>query len=82
MKEKDKENKFTIRLIEFIKIHDLRLLLFSSLQPEKKLDQEFKNVIDLVLYVFGSLGFEDFTLFIYLDICTIQKKIMIPIIYI
>jgi threonyl-tRNA synthetase len=25
------------------------------------LDQEFKNVIDLVLYVFGSLGFENFT---------------------
>ena len=28
--------------------------------PEQ-LDKEFKNVIDLVLYVFGSLGFEDFT---------------------
>lgn len=28
--------------------------------PEQ-LDQEFKNVIDLVLYVFKSLGFEDFT---------------------
>ncbi len=28
--------------------------------PEQ-LDQEFKNVIDLVLYVFNSLGFEDFT---------------------
>jgi len=28
--------------------------------PEQ-LDAEFKNVIDLVLYVFGSLGFEDFT---------------------
>ena len=27
--------------------------------PEQ-LDQEFKNVIDLILYVFGSLGFEDF----------------------
>jgi len=27
----------------------------------EQLDQEFKNVIDLVLYVFGSLGFEDFT---------------------
>ncbi|CAA0207621.1 threonine--tRNA ligase [Tenacibaculum maritimum] len=26
-----------------------------------QLDAEFKNVIDLVLYVFGSLGFEDFT---------------------
>lgn len=26
-----------------------------------QLDQEFKEVIDLVLYVFGSLGFEDFT---------------------
>ena len=26
-----------------------------------QLDQEFMNVIDLVLYVFGSLGFEDFT---------------------
>ncbi len=26
-----------------------------------QLDQEFKNVIDLVLYVFGALGFEDFT---------------------
>ena len=26
-----------------------------------QLDQEFKNVIDLVLYVFGSLGFKDFT---------------------
>lgn len=25
-----------------------------------QLDQEFKNVIDLVLYVFGSLGFENF----------------------
>ena len=25
------------------------------------LDQEFRNVIDLVLYVFGSLGFADFT---------------------
>lgn len=25
-----------------------------------QLDAEFKNVIDLVLYVFGSLGFEDF----------------------
>ena len=29
-------------------------------QPDQ-LDQEFKNVIDLVLYVFGSLGFENFT---------------------
>ncbi len=28
--------------------------------PEQ-LDSEFKNVIDLVLYVFGALGFEDFT---------------------
>jgi len=28
--------------------------------PEQ-LDEEFKNVIDLVLYVFSSLGFEDFT---------------------
>jgi threonyl-tRNA synthetase len=27
----------------------------------KQLDDEFKKVIDLVLYVFGSLGFEDFT---------------------
>ncbi|MFD0993386.1 threonine--tRNA ligase [Tenacibaculum geojense] len=26
-----------------------------------QLDSEFKNVIDLVLYVFGSLGFKDFT---------------------
>lgn len=26
-----------------------------------QLDDEFKNVIDLVLYVFGSLGFKDFT---------------------
>ncbi|WP_248722545.1 threonine--tRNA ligase [Seonamhaeicola sp. ML3] len=26
-----------------------------------QLDEEFKNVIDLVLYVFKSLGFEDFT---------------------
>ncbi|CAL2101321.1 threonine--tRNA ligase [Tenacibaculum sp. 190130A14a] len=26
-----------------------------------QLDSEFKNVIDLVLYVFSSLGFEDFT---------------------
>ena len=26
-----------------------------------QLDDEFKKVIDLVLYVFGSLGFEDFT---------------------
>ncbi|MGB1445485.1 MAG: threonine--tRNA ligase [Flavobacteriaceae bacterium] len=26
-----------------------------------QLDKEFKKVIDLVLYVFGSLGFEDFT---------------------
>lgn len=26
-----------------------------------QLDDEFKNVIDLVLYVFGSLGFENFT---------------------
>ncbi len=26
-----------------------------------QLDEEFKNVIDLVLYVFGSLGFEKFT---------------------
>jgi len=26
-----------------------------------QLDQEFMNVIDLVLYVFGSLGFENFT---------------------
>ena len=26
-----------------------------------QLDSEFKKVIDLVLYVFGSLGFEDFT---------------------
>lgn len=26
-----------------------------------QLDAEFKSVIDLVLYVFGSLGFEDFT---------------------
>jgi threonyl-tRNA synthetase len=25
------------------------------------LDSEFKKVIDLVLYVFGSLGFENFT---------------------
>jgi threonyl-tRNA synthetase len=28
--------------------------------PEQ-LDEEFKKVIDLVMYVFGSLGFEDFT---------------------
>merc|ERR1712070_150592 len=28
--------------------------------PEQ-LDEEFKNVIDLVLYVFSSLGFDDFT---------------------
>jgi threonyl-tRNA synthetase len=28
--------------------------------PEQ-LDEEFKKVIDLVLYVFGSLGFENFT---------------------
>ena len=28
--------------------------------PEQ-LDEEFRNVIDLVLYVFGSLGFENFT---------------------
>ncbi|RLD26052.1 MAG: threonine--tRNA ligase [Bacteroidetes bacterium] len=28
---------------------------------EEQLDSEFKNVIDLVLYVFGSLGFENFT---------------------
>jgi threonyl-tRNA synthetase len=27
----------------------------------KQLDEEFKSVIDLVLYVFGSLGFENFT---------------------
>ncbi|MFV0247804.1 MAG: threonine--tRNA ligase [Tenacibaculum sp.] len=27
----------------------------------KQLDSEFKNVINLVLYVFGSLGFKDFT---------------------
>ncbi|MGC6430257.1 MAG: threonine--tRNA ligase [Jejuia sp.] len=27
----------------------------------EQLDDEFKNVIDLVLYVFGSLGFENFT---------------------
>ena len=27
----------------------------------QQLDTEFKEVIDLVLYVFGSLGFEDFT---------------------
>lgn len=26
-----------------------------------QLDEEFKKVIDLVLYVFGSLGFENFT---------------------
>lgn len=26
-----------------------------------QLDQEFKNVIDLVMYVFGSLGFDNFT---------------------
>ena len=28
---------------------------------DDQLNQEFKNVIDLVLYVFGSLGFENFT---------------------
>ena len=28
---------------------------------EDQLDSEFKDVIDLVLYVFGSLGFENFT---------------------
>ena len=28
--------------------------------PEQ-LDAEFKHVIDLVLYVFGSLGFDNFT---------------------
>ncbi|MCK5400841.1 MAG: threonine--tRNA ligase [Flavobacteriaceae bacterium] len=28
---------------------------------EDQLDSEFKNVIDLVIYVFGSLGFENFT---------------------
>jgi threonyl-tRNA synthetase len=28
---------------------------------QDQLDEEFKNVIDLVLYVFGSLGFENFT---------------------
>jgi threonyl-tRNA synthetase len=31
-----------------------------SFAPEQ-LDEEFKKVIDLVLYVFGSLGFENFT---------------------
>jgi threonyl-tRNA synthetase len=29
--------------------------------PPDQLDEEFKKVIDLVLYVFGSLGFENFT---------------------
>jgi len=28
---------------------------------QEQLDEEFMNVIDLVLYVFGSLGFENFT---------------------
>jgi len=28
---------------------------------QEQLDEEFKKVIDLVLYVFGSLGFENFT---------------------
>ncbi|MCF6295947.1 MAG: threonine--tRNA ligase [Flavobacteriaceae bacterium] len=28
---------------------------------EEQLDNEFKNVIDLVIYVFGSLGFDNFT---------------------
>jgi threonyl-tRNA synthetase len=34
----------------------MRIILYTE-----QLDEEFKKVIDLVLYVFGSLGFENFT---------------------
>ena len=36
------------------------MMHISFCTPEQ-LDQEFKNVIDLVLYVFTSLGFKNFT---------------------
>jgi threonyl-tRNA synthetase len=36
------------------------MMHISFCTPEQ-LDEEFKKVIDLVLYVFGSLGFENFT---------------------
>ncbi|MBT8265810.1 MAG: threonine--tRNA ligase [Bacteroidia bacterium] len=44
-----------------------------------QLDLEFKNVIDLVLYVFGSLGFENFTTQVSLrDMETPEKYIGSP----
>ncbi|MFY0603241.1 MAG: threonine--tRNA ligase [Flavobacteriaceae bacterium] len=44
-----------------------------------QLDQEFKNVIDLVLYVFGSLGFEDFTAQVSIrDMSNLEKYIGDP----
>ncbi|MEM1259119.1 MAG: threonine--tRNA ligase [Bacteroidota bacterium] len=46
--------------------------------PEQ-LDQEFKNVIDLVLYVFTSLGFENFTAQVSVrDLSTPEKYIGLP----
>ncbi len=44
-----------------------------------QLDEEFKNVIDLVLYVFGSLGFEDFTAQVSIrDMSNLEKYIGDP----
>ena len=43
----------------------------------EQLNEEFKKVIDLVLYVFKSLGFEDFTTQVSLRILKILKSILV-----
>ncbi|WP_415275943.1 hypothetical protein ABXT68_00790 [Candidatus Pelagibacter sp. Uisw_116] len=42
-----RENKFIFSLIKFVKIYNLRHLLFSSSRSEKKLLQEFKKILKL-----------------------------------
>ena len=44
---RERENKFTFSLIKFIKIYNLRHLLFSSSRSEKNLLQEFKKILKL-----------------------------------
>ena len=44
---RERENKFTFSLIKFIKIYNLRHLLFSPSRSEKKLLQEFKKILKL-----------------------------------
>ena len=51
------------------------MMLHIFCMPEQ-LDEEFKKVIDLVLYVFSSLGFDDFTAQVSFAILKNQKNIL------